>query len=138
MLTFPSLGTFDSIWQRIEQEMIRMGSRPNGKVRGACGGAAIGEEARGWLERLEMERIAVVERPLEVTSGSGPRFLQHPLLRGGFLDDAYECFDDARLAEEVMTRVSLDVDSMRPLVAQRCASAAGSDKHNLQTPMITT
>lgn len=122
VLTFPSLGTFDSIWQRIDQEMSRYGlvlererlaahvaERPSAAV------------ARGWLERLEMERIAVVERPLEVASGPGPRFLQHPLLRGGFLDDAYECFDDGPLADEVMTRVSEDLDSMRPLIAQRCA-----------------
>ena len=33
----------------------------------------------------------------------------------------FECFDDARLADEVMTRVSLDLDHMRPLLAQRCA-----------------
>jgi hypothetical protein len=79
------------------------------------------EEARGWLERLAMERIAVVERPLEIASEAGQRFLQHPLLRGGFLDDAYECFDDPRLADEVMTWVSQDLESMKPLIAQRCA-----------------
>ena len=44
-------------------------------------------EARGWLERLNMERIDVIERPLEVASGSGQRFLQHPLYEAGF-DDA--------------------------------------------------
>jgi len=47
-------------------------------------------------------------------------FLRHPLLRDGFLDDAFECFDDARLADEVMTTVSEDVPSFTPLIAQRC------------------
>ncbi|HPV81728.1 MAG TPA: SAM-dependent methyltransferase, partial [Nitrospira sp.] len=78
-------------------------------------------EVRGWLERLQMERVTVIERPLVVESGSGQRFLQHPLLRGGFLDDAYECFDDARLADTVMTSVAADMESMIPLTARRCA-----------------
>ena len=122
VLTFPSLGTFDSIWRRIDQEMSRHGlTAERERLAAHVAERPSAKEARGWLERLDMERIAVVERALEVASGSGQRFLQHPLLRGGFLDDAYECFDDARLADEVMTRVSLDVDSMRPLIAQRCA-----------------
>jgi len=121
VLTFPSLGTFDSIWQRIDQEMSRHGltiERERLAAHVAERPSAV--EARGWLERLSLERITVLERPLEVISGPGPRFLYHPLLRGGFLDDAYECFDDPRLAEEVMTRVSEDMDSMIPLIAQRC------------------
>ncbi len=122
VLTFPSLGTFDSIWQRIDQEMSRYGlTIERERLAAHVAKRPSAAEARGWLERLKMERIAVVERPLEVASGPGPRFLQHPLLRGGFLDDAYECFDDQRLAEEVMTRVSLDLERMRPLIAQRCA-----------------
>ena len=122
VLTFPSLGTFDSIWQRIDQEMDRYGLvTERDRLAAHVAERPSAAEARGWLERLGMERIAVVERPLEVASGAGQRFLQHPLLRGGFLDDAYECFEDARLADEVMTRVSQDLDSMRPLIAQRCA-----------------
>lgn len=122
VLTFPSLGTFDSLWQRIDQEMSRQDLTTERKRLAAhVAERPSAEEARGWLERLEMERISIVERPLEVASGSGQRFLQHPLLRGGFLDDAYECFDDARLADQVMTRVSEDLESMRPLIAQRCA-----------------
>jgi len=46
--------------------------------------------------------------------------VHHPLLRGGFLDDAYDCFDDPRLADEVMTNVSDDLPSFTPLLAQRC------------------
>ena len=122
VLTFPSLGTFDSIWRRIDQEMGRYGLViERERLAAHVAERPSAAEACGWLERLELERIAVVEQPLEVVSGSGQRFLQHPLLRGGFLDDAYECFEDQRLAEEVMTRVSLDLESMTPLIAQRCA-----------------
>lgn len=122
VLTFPSLGTFDSIWQRIDQEMSRHGlTIERERLAAHVAERPSAAEVQGWLERLNMERIAVVERPLEIASGSGQRFLQHPLLRGGFLDDAYECFEDARLAEEVMTRVSLDLEYMTPLIAQRCA-----------------
>lgn len=122
VLTFPSLGTFDSIWQRIDREM----SRHRLTIERERLAAHVAErpsaaEARGWLERLRMERITVVEQPLVVESGSGQRFLQHPLLRGGFLDDAYECFDDARLADTVMTSVAADMASMIPLTARRCA-----------------
>ncbi len=121
VLTFPSLGTFDSIWQRIDQEMSRSGlTTERERLATHVAERPSAEEARGWLERLEMERIAAVEWPLEVASGPGPRFLYHPLLRGGFLDDAYECFDDVRLAEEIMARVSQDMESMTPLIAQRC------------------
>lgn len=122
VLTFPSLGTFDSIWQRIDQEMSRHGlTTERERLAAHVAERPSATEARGWLERLSLERITVLERPLEVASGPGPRFLYHPLLRGGFLDDAYECFDDPRLAEEVMTHVSEDMESMVPLIAQRCA-----------------
>jgi SAM-dependent methyltransferase len=121
VLTFPSLGTFDSIWRRIDQEMSRHGlTTERERLAAHVAERPSAAEARGWLEQLNLERIEVLERPLEVVSGPGPRFLNHPLLRGGFLDDAYECFDDPRLAEEVMTRVSEDMDSMIPLIAQRC------------------
>lgn len=130
VLTFPSLGTFDSIWRRIDEEMDRYGLViERERLAAHVAERPSAAEARGWLDRLEIERIAVVERPLEVASGSGQRFLQHPLLRGGFLDDAYECFDDQRVAEEVMTQVSLDLDSMRPLIAQRCALSGWKRKN---------
>ena len=122
VLTFPSLGTFDSIWQRIDQEMSRHGLMiERERLVAHVAERPSAAEACDWLERLQMERIAVIERPLEVASGSGQRFLQHPLLRGGFLDDAYECFDDACLADTVMTSVAADMESMIPLTARRCA-----------------
>ncbi|HMV57292.1 MAG TPA: class I SAM-dependent methyltransferase [Nitrospira sp.] len=122
VLTFPSLGTFDSMWQRIDREMSRHGlTMERERLAAHVAERPSAAEARGWLEQLKMERIDVIEQPLEVPSGAGQRFLQHPLLRGGFLDDAYECFDDARLADTVMTSVAADLESMMPLVARRCA-----------------
>lgn len=69
------------------------------------------------------ERTAAAEYPLEIATGQGPAFLHHPLLRGGFLDDAYECFQDPTLAEKVMKAVSEDLPSFAPLIAQRCVLA---------------
>lgn len=121
VLTFPSLGTFDSLWRRVDQELAARGltverrgleayvtERPSAK------------EAGGWLTALGLERIEVTEWPLEVATGPGPMFLHHPLLRGGFLDDVYECFENQHLAEEIMKRVSEDLPSFTPLIAQRC------------------
>lgn len=122
VVTFPSLGTFDSIWQRIDQEMSRHGlTIERERLAAHVAERPSAAEARGWLEQLNMERIDAIERPLEVASGSGQRFLQHPLLRGGFLDDAYECFEDAGLADTVMSSVAADLESMLPLTARRCA-----------------
>ena len=121
VLTFPSLGTFDSLWRRIDQEMAVRGllaERRRLEVYLTERPSAI--DGRGWLERLDLARIVVTEYPLEVSTSAGQAFLHHPLLRGGFLDDAYECFEDQGLANEVMTRVSEDVGSFTPLVAQRC------------------
>jgi hypothetical protein len=78
------------------------------------------EEGRGWLHTLGFERIGVHEYPLEVITGHGRAFLHDPLLRGGFLDDVYECFEDPQLADEIMTAVSEDVPSFAPLIAHRC------------------
>jgi ubiquinone/menaquinone biosynthesis C-methylase UbiE len=121
VLTFPSYGTFDSLWQRVEQAMIQQGlimererfqtyltERPSAK------------EARGWLECPEIERIDVTEYPLEVVTGPGQEFLYHPLLRGGFLDDIYECFEDQTLADRFMDDIAQDITKFIPLIAQRC------------------
>jgi hypothetical protein len=122
VLTFPSLGTFDTLWKRIDDEM---------KVRGLIKEQkALAEyieerpsanQAKDWLKELGMEKVVVSERPLEIQSGPGREFLEHPLLRGGFLDDAYECFEDQALANEFMTVISNDLPSFLPLMAQRCA-----------------
>ena len=121
VLTFPSLGTFASLWQRIDQEMVRR-SLPKERARFQeyLAERPSVSEARGWLEQLRLERIEAVEYPLEVATGPGHEFLYHPLLRGGFLDDVYECFEDQSLADEFMNRISEQVPQFVPLIAHRC------------------
>lgn len=125
VLTFPSLGTFDSLFKRVDKEMEK---RDLKKERRALTEhieeRPSAEQARQWLETLGMEKVEVTEWPLEIQSGPGQEFLQHPLLRGGFLDDIYECFDNQDLAEEFMTTISEDLPSFTPLLAQRCAMSA--------------
>jgi hypothetical protein len=58
---------------------------------------------------------------LEIPTGPGLEFLEHPLLRGGFLDDIYECFEDQNQANEFMEDLSQDIGRFTPLLAQRCA-----------------
>jgi len=55
-----------------------------------------------------------------VATGPGQEFLYHPLLRGGFLDDVYECFEDQSLAEQFMIDIAHDITRFTPLIAQRC------------------
>jgi ubiquinone/menaquinone biosynthesis C-methylase UbiE len=120
-LSFPSLGTFDSLWQRIGREMAeRQLTVERQRLALYVAERPSASDGRQWLETLGLERIVVSERPLEVASGPGRQFLNHPLLRGGFLDDAYECFDDSRTADQVMNAVADDLSSFAPLIAQRC------------------
>ena len=121
VLTFPSLGTFDSLWRRVDQEMAVRGLLvERRRLEAYLAERPSAEEARGWLDRLQLSRIVVAEYPLEVATGIGQAFLHHPLLRGGFLDDAYECFENQGMADEVMTRVAEDIGSFSPLIANRC------------------
>lgn len=121
VLTFPSLGTFDSLWRRIDQEMIARGLvEERRRLEDYIAERPSLEEGRQWLNRIGLVRIDVAEYPLEVATGAGSAFLFHPLLRGGFLDDVFECFQDRRLADEVLMRVSEDLSSCTPLIAQRC------------------
>ena len=121
VLTFPSLGTFESLWKRVDQEMTALGlvkerqalteyreERPSAT------------DAKQWMNEIQLERVEITEYPLEVLTGNGQAFLYHPLLRGGFLDDIYECFTDQHLAENFMNTIANDVQSFTPLVAQRC------------------
>ena len=125
VLTFPALGTFDSIWKRVDKEMTARGLK---KERDALAKYIAerpsAEEVRQWLTDLKMDRIEVALWPLEIKSGPGRAFLNHPLLRGGFLEDAYECFEDQTLANEVMDTVADDLEHFTPLLAQRCAFSA--------------
>lgn len=121
VLTFPSYGTFDSLWQMVDRAMIQQ-ERINERERFQIylNERPSAQEGRGWLEKLDLERVEAVEYPLEVTTGPGHEFLHHPLLRGGFLDDVYECFEDQSLAERFMTELAQDITQFTPLIAQRC------------------
>jgi len=124
VLTFPSRGTFESLWNRVDREMVGRGHRQEReRFHAYLAERPSATEARGWLEALGCERIVVEERPLEVASGSGRALLHHPLLRGGFLDDVYECFEDQQAANAMMATVADDLASYAPLVAQRCVMA---------------
>jgi trans-aconitate methyltransferase len=121
VLTFPSRGTFDLLWQRIDQELAARGLAAERRSLAAyVAERPSADEGRAWLDTLRLERIDVTEWPLEIPTGPGQLFLRHPILRGGFLDDVYDCFDDLRVAEDVMKRVSYDIASFTPLLAQRC------------------
>jgi ubiquinone/menaquinone biosynthesis C-methylase UbiE len=129
VLTFPSLGTFDSLWKRIDDEMQTKGLvKEQNALAEYIEERPSSNQAKNWLEELGMEQVLVSERPLEIKSGPGREFLEHPLLRGGFLDDAYECFEDQALANEVMTAISNDLSSFLPIVAQRCAMSGWMPK----------
>jgi SAM-dependent methyltransferase len=121
VLTFPSFGTFDSLWRRIDHELAQDGLyAERQRFEAYLAERPSAQEGQGWLEALGLERVEAIEYPLEVETGPGYEFLHHPLLRGGFLDDVYECFEDQRLAEEFMLKVSEDTRSFTPLMAQRC------------------
>ncbi|MBX3300910.1 MAG: class I SAM-dependent methyltransferase [Nitrospira sp.] len=121
VLTFPSYGTFDSLWQRVDQMMIQKGlADERARFQDYLHERPSAQDGRDWLEALDLERVEAIEYPLEVATGPGPEFLHHPLLRGGFLDDVYECFEDPTHAEEFMEELSKDVERFTPLIAQRC------------------
>ncbi len=129
VLTFPALGTFDSLWNRVDRGMAEYGYDQERKAlaeyieeRPSTG------QARRWLQDLGLEQVEVTEWPLEIPTGPGRAFLEHPLLRAGFLDDVYECFEDQTLAEEFMTGISEDIESFTPLYAQRCAMSGWMPK----------
>jgi SAM-dependent methyltransferase len=121
VLTFPSYGTFDSLWQRVDQAMIQQGlTTERERFQAYLHERPSANDVRDWLNLLNLERIEVTEYPLEVASGPGRELLYHPLLRGGFLDDVYECFDDQSLADQFMTDIAQDISRFTPLIAKRC------------------
>ncbi|QPJ64158.1 MAG: class I SAM-dependent methyltransferase [Candidatus Nitrohelix vancouverensis] len=122
VLTFPSLGTFDSLWDQVRLRMKAQGHMKElERFEEYFEERPSAQHARQWLAELGMEKIDVTEWPLEIPTGRGRQFLEHPLLRGGFLDDVYECFEDPSLAETFMTELSADTESFTPLHAIRCA-----------------
>jgi ubiquinone/menaquinone biosynthesis C-methylase UbiE len=125
VLTFPSLGTFDSLWNRVDLEMVHQGfMKERERFADYIAERPSAADARQWLEICELENIEVAEYPLEIHTGPGQEFLLHPLLRGGFLDDVYECFADQAVAEQFMQKIALDIESFVPLYAQRCVMSA--------------
>jgi ubiquinone/menaquinone biosynthesis C-methylase UbiE len=121
VLTFPALGTFDSLWDRIDQEMAtRHLHRERQRLADYRMERPSAEDAEAWLTALQMKNIIVKNFPLEVHTGPGQEFLYHPLLRGGFLEDVFECFEDQPLANAVMNHVAQDLNRFLPLIAQRC------------------
>ncbi len=121
VLTFPSLGTFDSLWRQIYQEMLKRGlTKERERFNEYLTERPSAEDARRWMKSGGLERIEVTEYPLEVETGAGNEFLYHPLLRGGFLDDVYECFTDHNLAESFMQLIAKETSHFVPLIAQRC------------------
>lgn len=127
VLTFPSLGTFDSLWGFVDEGMKRRNLEKERKaLADYIGERPSANEAKKWLEELGLEQVDVIEWPLEIFTRPGRDFLEHPLLRGGFLDDVYECFEDQSLAHEFMEELSQHTDSFTPLLAQRCAMSGFS------------
>jgi SAM-dependent methyltransferase len=99
VLTFPSLGTFDSLWRRVDQEMAVRGLlTERRRLEAYIAERPSAEEGRGWLDRVGLEGMVIAEYPLEVAAGPGREFLYHPLLRGGFLDDVYACTNVSRIS----------------------------------------
>ena len=120
VLTFPSYGTFDSLWQHVDQAMIQFGlTNERARFQAYLTERPSVEDGHGWFKALNLERIETEAYPLEVATGPGQEFLHHPLLRGGFLDDVYECFEDQSLAEQFMTGIAQNIIKFTPLVAQR-------------------
>lgn len=121
VLTFPSLGTFDSLWQRVEKEMADRGlTKERQALAEYVAERPSAADARDWLRDCGLKRVEVSEWPIAVETAAGDAFLSHPLLRGGFLDDVYECFSDAVLAEDVMQTIAHDLPSFLPLIARCC------------------
>ena len=121
VLTFPSLGTFDSLWQQVDRAMIREGLiDERERFHAYLNERPSAQDGRGWFEALKLERIEAIDYPLEVATGPGHEFLHHPLLRGGFLDDVYECFEDQSVADRFMIDIAQDITQFTPLIAQRC------------------
>lgn len=120
VLTFPSYGTFDSLWQVIDRTMIQLGlTTERTRFQTYLTERPSVKEGHGWLHALHLDHIEAIEYPLEIPTGPGQAFLHHPLLRGGFLDDVYECFEDQSLAEQFMNRIAQDITRFTPLIAQR-------------------
>ena len=131
VLTFPSYGTFDSLWQCVDRAMIQQGLiNERERFQAYLNERPSAQDGRRWFDELDLERVEAIEYPLEVSTGPGSEFLHHPLLRGGFLDDVYECFEDQSLADRFMTDIAQDITQFTPLIAQRCVLSGWKQNPN--------
>lgn len=134
VLTWPTRGTFDSLWARVRREMESRGlDLELRRFQEYLDERPSTQHAREWLTALGMENVETAEWPLEIETAPGRAFLEHPLLRGGFLDDVYECFDDQDKAEEFMQVIADDLESFAPVTALRGVFSAwmpGEEKGN--------
>jgi len=122
VLTFPSMGTFDSLWDYVDNKMSSQGLLDERKVLDEyINERPSASEVENYLKELELEKIQVGEQPLEVQTGPGIEFLEHPLLRSGFLDDIYECFQNQDIANNFMNEIAENISYFTPLFAIRCA-----------------
>lgn len=65
VLTFPSLGTFDSLWQRVDHAMIRQRlTDERERFHSYLNERPSAQDGRGWLGKLDLERVEVMEYPL--------------------------------------------------------------------------
>ncbi|MGB0910766.1 MAG: class I SAM-dependent methyltransferase [Nitrospirales bacterium] len=121
VLTFPSLGTFESLWEHVDQEMVNHELNLERQALTAYRNERpSANDAEQWLKEIGLVNVDVEEYPLEIETAPGQAFLYHPLLRGGFLDDIYECFRDQESAERFMNTIANNIQHFTPLIAQRC------------------
>jgi ubiquinone/menaquinone biosynthesis C-methylase UbiE len=75
VLTFPSLGTFDSLWERIKREMADRNLTEEAKALDEyIFERPSADHARQWLNELGMEKVEVTEWPLEIERVQGQTF----------------------------------------------------------------
>ncbi len=85
VLTFPSLGTFDSLWNRVDRGMTERGYDQERKALAEyIEERPSADQARRWLQELGLEQVEVTESPLEVPTG----LFYLPIPIGGFLMSA--------------------------------------------------
>ncbi len=122
VLTYPSQGTFDSLWNHVRKKMeAEKLSSEIEALQEYLDERPSADHSRQWLTELGMQKVEANQYPLEIATGPGREFLEHPLLRGGFLDDIYECFKDQTRAHKFMDEISEEIEHFTPLYAQRCA-----------------
>lgn len=61
VLTFPSYGTFDSLWQRVDHAMIEQGlANERARFRDYLHERPTAQDGRDWLEALDLGRVEAI------------------------------------------------------------------------------